>query len=45
MERLLLRKLPRDKSRAEPKPFVDTVCPLMQQQADAMGLPPMLSSV
>jgi soluble lytic murein transglycosylase-like protein len=27
---------------AEPKPFVDTVCPLMQQQADAMGLPPML---
>ncbi len=27
---------------AEPKPFVDTVCPLMQQQADAMGLPAML---
>ncbi|MGC2408555.1 MAG: lytic transglycosylase domain-containing protein [Methyloceanibacter sp.] len=26
---------------AGPKPFVDTVCPLMQQQADAMGLPPM----
>jgi len=27
---------------AEPKPFVDTVCPLMQQQADARGLPAML---
>ena len=26
---------------AQPKPFVDTVCPLMQQQADAMGLPAM----
>ena len=25
----------------QPKPFVDTVCPLMQQQADAMGLPAM----
>jgi len=26
---------------AGPKPFVDTVCPLMQQQAEARGLPPM----
>ena len=26
---------------AQPKPFVDTVCPLMQQQADAKGLPAM----
>jgi hypothetical protein len=26
---------------AGPKPFVDMVCPLKQQQADAMGLPPM----
>ena len=26
---------------AGPKPFVDTVCPLMQQQADARGLPAM----
>ena len=25
----------------QPKPFVDTVCPLMQQQADAKGLPAM----
>jgi len=25
----------------QPKPFVDTVCPLMQQQADARGLPAM----
>jgi hypothetical protein len=24
------------------KPFVDTVCPLMEQQADARGLPPMV---
>jgi transglycosylase-like protein with SLT domain/sporulation related protein len=24
-----------------PKPFVDTVCPLMQEQAEANGLPPM----
>jgi hypothetical protein len=24
-----------------PKPFVDTVCPLMQEQAEAKGLPPM----
>lgn len=27
---------------AGPKPFVDIVCPLMQQQADARGLPPMV---
>lgn len=27
---------------AGPTPFVDLVCPLMQQQADSMGLPPML---
>ena len=27
---------------AGPLPFVDTVCPLMQREADAMGLPPML---
>ncbi len=26
---------------AGPLPFVDTVCPLMQQQAEARGLPPM----
>ena len=26
---------------AGPKPFVDTVCPLMQQQAEVRGLPPM----
>jgi hypothetical protein len=26
---------------AGPKPFVDTVCPLMQAQAEARGLPPM----
>ena len=26
---------------AGPKPFVDTVCPLMRDEADAMGLPPM----
>lgn len=26
---------------AGPRPFVDTVCPLMQQQAEARGLPPM----
>ncbi len=26
---------------AGPKPFVETVCPLMQQQAEARGLPPM----
>jgi hypothetical protein len=26
---------------AGPKPFVDIVCPLMQQQAEARGLPPM----
>jgi Transglycosylase SLT domain/SPOR domain len=26
---------------AGPKPFVDTVCPLMQEQAEAWGLPPM----
>jgi hypothetical protein len=26
---------------ARPKPFVETVCPLMQQQAEARGLPPM----
>jgi hypothetical protein len=26
----------------QPKPFVDTVCPLMQEQADARGLPPMV---
>ena len=25
----------------QPKPFVDTVCPLMQEQADAKGLPAM----
>src|SRR5712691_6679787 len=24
-----------------PEPFVDTVCPLMQEQAEAKGLPPM----
>lgn len=27
---------------AGPEPFVDIVCPLMQQQADARGLPPMV---
>jgi hypothetical protein len=27
---------------AGPKPFVDIVCPLMQQQADARGFPPMV---
>src|SRR5262245_61210856 len=26
---------------AGPKPFVDIVCPIMQQQAEARGLPPM----
>jgi hypothetical protein len=26
---------------AGPRPFADTVCPLMQQQAEARGLPPM----
>jgi hypothetical protein len=26
---------------AGPKPFVDVVCPIMQQQAEARGLPPM----
>lgn len=26
---------------AKPKPFVDTVCPLMQEEADARGLPAM----
>lgn len=26
---------------AEPRPFVEIVCPLMQQQAEARGLPPM----
>ena len=26
---------------AGPRPFVETVCPLMQQQAEARGLPPM----
>jgi Transglycosylase SLT domain/SPOR domain len=26
----------------KPKPLVDIVCPLMQQEADEMGLPPML---
>jgi hypothetical protein len=26
---------------AKPKPFVDAVCPLMQEEADAMGLPAM----
>ena len=26
---------------AGPLPFVDTVCPLMQREADATGLPPM----
>jgi Transglycosylase SLT domain/SPOR domain len=26
---------------AKPKPFVDTVCPMMQKEADAMGLPAM----